>query len=170
MYLFGTCSLHPELRCFHYRHNDWHFDLDSNRLRVWANSIVSFPLPLIKRKILKRYLQLCKTTTYEKIPLGSNFFHPKNRIGGDKLGTTQDSAQAPCHAITLVRLASQLSTYSSPSSALLRTLSCSRLPASFLRLPPPATSPATSVVIPTISIQYSICFVKHWPSCWYGVG
>lgn len=40
-YHAGLCELHPELRCFHHRVSDLHFDLDCRPRRlVWAAAIV----------------------------------------------------------------------------------------------------------------------------------
>jgi hypothetical protein len=52
MYQFGACETHPDIRCFHYRPNDWHFDLDSNRIKVWANAIVHLRLQYILQRSL----------------------------------------------------------------------------------------------------------------------
>jgi hypothetical protein len=41
-YPIGQCASHPELRCFYHAPTDWHFNLDTNRLNVWANAIVSY--------------------------------------------------------------------------------------------------------------------------------
>ncbi|CDO72861.1 hypothetical protein BN946_scf185002.g46 [Trametes cinnabarina] len=35
----GQCPHHPGIRCFYQRESDLHFELDSNRLLVWASSI-----------------------------------------------------------------------------------------------------------------------------------
>jgi hypothetical protein len=79
---FGKCEAHPDLRCYVHRGNGWHFDLDNNRLQVWANAIVSCS----STHILYRYsidctLKLRKSTDFRTAPLGSNFFRPKDRLG-----------------------------------------------------------------------------------------
>ncbi|KAG1718027.1 hypothetical protein EDB19DRAFT_1921441 [Suillus lakei] len=56
----GTCATHPSIRCYVLEPQGWHFDLNSNRMKVWANSI------------------LRKQTSYGRIPIGSNFFNPKD--------------------------------------------------------------------------------------------
>ena len=55
-YPAGICRLHPNICCFHYRPSDLHFELDRSRTLVWAAAIRQ------------------GNATYEKIPLGSNFF------------------------------------------------------------------------------------------------
>ena len=41
MYDIGPCWVHSDMRCYQYKPKDWHFELDANRLKVWANAIVS---------------------------------------------------------------------------------------------------------------------------------
>src|SRR6267154_441006 len=41
MHKIGNCSEHPGIRCFRWVANDWHFNIDSTRTKVWANAIVS---------------------------------------------------------------------------------------------------------------------------------
>lgn len=52
----GMCPRHPDLPCFHYRTADLHFNLDRQRLLVWAQAIKS------------------GTATYERIPVLSPMF------------------------------------------------------------------------------------------------
>ncbi|KAG6834965.1 hypothetical protein H0H93_006043, partial [Arthromyces matolae] len=62
LYPVGDCDLHPTIRCFHYHKQHWHFELDSNRLNVWAAAIIK------------------GETDYARAPLTSKFFSPKMRI------------------------------------------------------------------------------------------
>ena len=39
-YPSGLCHTHPTIHCFYYAPKDWHFELDQNRLNVWAHAIV----------------------------------------------------------------------------------------------------------------------------------
>lgn len=43
-YPVGLCPEHPDIRCFHYRPADNHFELTRTRMLVWANQIVSDPI------------------------------------------------------------------------------------------------------------------------------
>jgi hypothetical protein len=83
MHKIGTCSEHPGIRCFRWAANDWHFDIDSTRMKVWANAIVSHFLyqctPLIRS--LHITCKLRKVTDYNQVPLGSNYFGAKHRLG-----------------------------------------------------------------------------------------
>jgi hypothetical protein len=40
-YPVGMCDEHPHLRCFLFAPKGWHFELDTAKLKVWANAIVS---------------------------------------------------------------------------------------------------------------------------------
>ncbi|KAJ8457649.1 hypothetical protein ONZ51_g11396 [Trametes cubensis] len=35
----GQCPVHPGIRCYFYEKKRWHFELDRNRLQVWAHAI-----------------------------------------------------------------------------------------------------------------------------------
>ncbi|KAJ8463600.1 hypothetical protein ONZ51_g10148 [Trametes cubensis] len=35
----GRCAVHPGVRCYFYGKKGWHFELDKNRLQVWAHAI-----------------------------------------------------------------------------------------------------------------------------------
>ncbi|KAG2150929.1 hypothetical protein DEU56DRAFT_714345, partial [Suillus clintonianus] len=72
----GTCATHPSIRCYVQEPQGWHFDLNSNRMKVWANSI------------------LRKQTSYGRIPIGSNFFNPKDRIKDLTLPQTPQTPRA----------------------------------------------------------------------------
>ncbi|KAG6894622.1 hypothetical protein C0992_005365 [Termitomyces sp. T32_za158] len=76
----GICDEHREISCFHYCPKGWHFHLDRNRIKVWANAIVGAFL-LVMQIIADMYLKLRKVTDITKPPLGQNFFLPKDRIG-----------------------------------------------------------------------------------------
>ena len=39
-YPIGCCTLHPGIRCFYYTPMDWHFELDSPKLKVWSYGII----------------------------------------------------------------------------------------------------------------------------------
>ena len=79
----GKCDLHPDLRCYVQKvnSNHWHFDLDLNRLQVWASAIVSYYVCYDVIQLADTQLKLCKHTNLDKAPIGSNFFHPKDRLG-----------------------------------------------------------------------------------------
>ncbi|KAH7917676.1 hypothetical protein BV22DRAFT_1052268 [Leucogyrophana mollusca] len=62
MYPVGNCRKHPEIRCFAHGPTKCHFELDSNRLKVWA-------LAIDREK-----------TDYDRIPIGSSFFLPTDAI------------------------------------------------------------------------------------------
>jgi len=46
-YPSGLCHIHPTVRCFYYAPEDWHFELDWNRLNVWVLAIVSYRFRVI---------------------------------------------------------------------------------------------------------------------------
>ncbi|EED77436.1 predicted protein [Postia placenta Mad-698-R] len=79
-YPVGLCASHPDVRCFHYVSNDWHFELDKNCLNVWANAID-------------------KCQMNDRVPLlGSNFFKKNQQIGYNIIGVRevpQVTAPAP---------------------------------------------------------------------------
>ncbi|KAI0050389.1 hypothetical protein FA95DRAFT_621088 [Auriscalpium vulgare] len=76
-YYIGLCRTHPLIRCFYHAPNDWHFELDSNRVNVWALSI---------RKL---------ETNYNQIPLTSRFFAEDQTIGFQSRASR--SSRAPDH-------------------------------------------------------------------------
>lgn len=51
--------MHPGIRCFYYAKRDWHFDIDSNRLSVWAHAIdeVSVLCYAFKQVIILTYIR-----------------------------------------------------------------------------------------------------------------
>ncbi|KAG6904821.1 hypothetical protein DXG01_006953, partial [Tephrocybe rancida] len=65
LYPVGNCNDHPGIRCFHYQKHHWHFDLDSNRMNVWAAAILK------------------GETDYACAPLTSKFFSPKMRLNAE---------------------------------------------------------------------------------------
>ncbi|KAI0043140.1 hypothetical protein FA95DRAFT_1631791 [Auriscalpium vulgare] len=62
----GLCPTHPTLACFHYAPNDWHFELSSPKLKVWASHI------------------LRGTATINQIPLGTPVFGASQTIPKSK--------------------------------------------------------------------------------------
>ncbi|KAH7903598.1 hypothetical protein BJ138DRAFT_1120224 [Hygrophoropsis aurantiaca] len=62
MYPVGNCQKHPDIRCFAHAPTKYHFELDTNRLKIWA-------LAIDRGK-----------TDHDRIPIGSNFFMPTDAI------------------------------------------------------------------------------------------
>ncbi|KAH7903115.1 hypothetical protein BJ138DRAFT_1021132, partial [Hygrophoropsis aurantiaca] len=61
-YPVGICRTHPRIRCFEHAPTKLHFELDANRMKVWALAIER------------------EKTDSNRIPIGSNFFLPKDAL------------------------------------------------------------------------------------------
>ncbi|KAH9893972.1 hypothetical protein C8Q73DRAFT_665593 [Cubamyces lactineus] len=70
----GTCNQHPGLRCYQYALFNWHFELNSVRLKVWAAAIyqrqhgVNYDIPPIG----SQFFQVNQTNNGFHMPVGGN--------------------------------------------------------------------------------------------------
>lgn len=94
LYTVGLCARHPDMRCFHHKPSDLHFELTRPRINVWAAAYVS-AIILGSQLPLCYFQQRGDVKALTEMPIGSALFKKEHALKRKQPKIVEHNASIP---------------------------------------------------------------------------